>query len=424
MTHIFYQETQIPNGPLVLSHNMPASQSVALGIFVDVGSRDESAAQSGMTHALEHMLFKGTAQMDVHRLAEKLDELGGNANAYTSRERTCFHLHVLREHWREALEILTSMVREPALPEEEWQREREVIFSEMAMVEDTPEEWIMDQHVEALFPEHVLGRPILGNHEALNNFSAHSLKNYLHQHYSAGRLLIAAAGHINHADLVDAIATLNWQADSIDAMHRQPPAAFNHGIQALQRDSEQAQLVVSFDGISAASDDRPQAWLANQILGGGMSSRLFREVREKRGLAYSVGSHLSMLSDVGIWSINCGMEPARAVDCVTVVSDVLNHFATSIHSEELERAKRQLEVQFRMGLDSVEGQMLYLGNRQDEQTLLSPLDWLDRMIAVDVDMLRDWCGTRLAQAGLWSVAAPTCELDAVCDKIRNRIEVC
>jgi len=413
----FYQETQINNGPLVLSHAMPTAQSVALGVFVDVGSRDESDTQSGITHALEHMLFKGTAQMDVHRLAEKLDELGGNANAFTSRERTCFHLHVLSEHWREALGILTSMVREPALPEAEWQREREVIFSEMAMVEDTPEEWIMDQHVEALFPEHVLGKPVLGNHEALNNFSAHSLRNYLQRHYSAGRLLIAAAGHINHAELVDEIAALNWQADSSDSMQRQPPAAFNHGIQALQRDSEQAQLVVSFDGVTATSDDRPQAWLANQVLGGGMSSRLFREIREMRGLAYSVGSHLSMLSDTGIWSMSCGMEPARAADCVSVMRNVLEGFADSIHTEEVERAKRQLEVQFRMGLDSVEGQMLYLGGRQDETPLLSPLDWLDRIAAVDVPMLKVWCGTRLSKAGLWSIAAPEQELPGICDRI-------
>jgi len=180
-------------------------------------------------------------------------------------------------------------------------------------------------------------------------------------------------------------------------------------------------MVISFDGITVTSETRPQAWLANRLLGGGMSSRLFREVREKRGLAYSVGSHLSMLSDTGTWSISCGMEPARVTDCVEVISDVLENFASSIHAEEIERAKRQLEVQFRMGLDSVEGQMLYLGGRQDEQILLSPLDWLQRIEAVDVNMLRDWCETRLSQAGLWSIAAPACELDAVCDKIRDRI---
>ena len=421
MTHIFYNETQIPDGPLVVSHAMPSSQSVALGVFVDLGSRDEPEAQSGITHALEHMLFKGTSRMDVHRLAEKLDELGGNANAFTSRERTCFHLHVLHEHWQEALDVLTSMIREPTLPEDEWRREREVIYAEMAMIEDTPEEWIMDQHLAALFPHHELGRPVLGKHKSLNGLSADDLKTYLGTHYSAGRLLIAAAGHIDHAQLVNATAALTWQPDNPEIIHRQPPSALSNGIQSLQRDGEQAQMVISFDGITVTSETRPQAWLANQLLGGGMSSRLFREVREKRGLAYSVGSHLSMLSDTGTWSISCGMEPARVTDCVTVISDVLENFASSIHAEEIERAKRQLEVQFRMGLDSVEGQMLYLGGRQDEQILLSPLDWLQRIEAVDVHMLRDWCKARLSQTGLWSIAAPACELDAVCDRIRDRI---
>ncbi|MDQ6982246.1 MAG: pitrilysin family protein [Mariprofundus sp.] len=424
MTHAFYNETQIPDGPLVLSHAMLSSQSVALGIFVDVGSRDESVAQSGITHALEHMLFKGTKQMDVHRLAEKLDELGGNANAFTSRERTCFHLHVLHEHWREALDVLTAMVREPALPEDEWQREREVIFAEMAMVDDTPEEWIMDQHVEALFSEHALGRSVLGNHDALKALSSHDLKHYLQQHYSAGRLLIAAAGHIDHTQLSDAVASLNWRANSDHMPRRELPDRFTGGVQALQRDGEQAQMVLSFPGITVDSDERPQAWLANQILGGGMSSHLFREVREKRGLAYSIGSHLSMLSDAGIWSMTCGAEPARAADCATVILDVLQDFSANIQVEEIERAKRQLEVQFRMGLDSVEGQMLYLGGRQDEQKLQSPLAWLQRITAVDMDMLKDWCNTRLSQPGLWSIAAPTYELDAACDKIRDRIRTC
>ena len=414
----FYQETQIANGPLVITHAMPTAQSVALGIFVDVGSRDESDTQAGITHALEHMLFKGTKQMDVHRLAEKLDALGGNANAFTSRERTCFHLHVLHEHWREALSLLTSMVREPALPEEEWQRERGVIFSEMAMVEDTPEEWVMDQHVEALFPDHALGRPVLGRHDTLNRFSVHNLRTYLQQHYSAGRLLLSAAGHIDHNQLVEAVAALDWQPDSAYNTIRQPPTGFTNGIQALPRADEQAQMIVSFDGITANSDERPQAWLSNQILGGGMSSRLFREIREKRGLAYSVGSHLSMLSDAGIWSMNCGMDPERAADCVTVIRDVLEHFSESISVEEIERCKRQLEVQFRMGLDSVEGQMLYLGGRQDEAALLSPLQWLGRIAEVDVAMLKDWCEIRLSQPGLWSIAAPEQALDKISDRIR------
>lgn len=406
----------MPSGPLVVSHSMPAAQSVALGVFIDVGSRDEDASQAGMSHALEHMLFKGTKQMDVHALAEKLDELGGNANAFTSRERTCFHLHVLYEHWQEALALLTSMLLEPALPQEEWQREREVIYAEMAMVEDTPEEWVMDQHVEALFPGHALGRPVLGTHQALESMTVDMLRAYLQRHYSDARLLIAVAGRIDHTELVDALAALVWPS-TIEEQHRQPPAMLARGIQALERDGEQAQMVLSFPGITVASPERPVAWLANQMLGGGMSSRLFREVREKRGLAYSIGSHLSTLSDTGSWSMTCGSEPERAGDCISVLQDVLIGFAGSLAAKEVERAKRQMEVQFRMGLDSVEGQMLYLGSRQDETILLSPLQWVERIRDVDVETIRSWSAERLGPDGLWSIAAPACVLTQICDRI-------
>jgi len=416
MNHPFYHETQLNDAPLVLSHHMPHSQSVALGIFIDVGSRDEMAQLSGITHALEHMLFKGTAQLNVHQLAEKLDELGGNANAFTSRERTCFHLHVLHEHWREALHILMAMVREPALPQEEWLREREVIFAEMAMVEDTPEEWVMDQHLEALFADHALARPVLGTRATLDTFSATDLSDYLQHWYRSPRLLIVAAGHIEHDELVAAVNDVAWQP-ATHAEPRQSVTSLASGVQALPRAGEQAQIMVSFPGITSASEQRPQAWLANQVLGGGMSSCLFREIREKRGLAYSVGSHLNSLSDTGTWTITCGTEPSRAAECVGLLTELLHDFAARISVDEVERSKRQLQVQLRMGLDSVEGQMLYLGSRLDEKELLSPLQWLEDIQAIDVEQVRRWASEQLSSAVLWSVAAPEQELSQICDRI-------
>lgn len=421
MKHTFYKETQIAGGPLVLSHSMPRAQSVALGVFVDVGSRDETGRQAGITHALEHMLFKGTGKLDVHGLAEKLDELGGNANAFTSRERTCFHLHVLHEYWQESMAILASMMLEPTLPDAEWQREREVIYAEMAMIEDMPEEWVMDQHIAALFPGHALGRPVLGTHEALAAISVADMRDYLEQWYRPPGMLIVAAGRIEHEALVAEVSGLDWgetRSAGVLARSVHPPAALKTGVQALERSGEQAQLVISMPGVAVDSDERPVAWLANQILGGGMSSFLFREIREKRGLAYSVGSHLSMLSDLGVWSVSCGMEPSRGAECVDILDDVLQGFTGMADEAELERAKRQLEVQFRMGLDSVEGQMLYLGSRLDEQVLNSPLQWLELMREVTVEDIRRWSEERLSQGMLWSIAAPGEALARICDRIR------
>ncbi len=416
MSGCFYQETEIAEGLRVLSHHMPQAQSVALGLFVDVGARDEAEHEAGITHALEHMVFKGAGALDVHQLAEKLDELGGNANAFTSRERTCFHLHVLYEQWQEALPLLMDMVQKPAIPEAEWKREREVIYSEMAMVDDMPEEWLADRHIEALFPKHLLGRPVLGTHESLAAIDRRQLMAYLEHWYRPPRLLITAAGRIDHDALVELIASRTW-GKALPHVKRSAPEKLMHGLQALPRDMEQAQMMLSFPGIHVASDERPVAWLANQLLGGGMSSCLFREVREKRGLAYSVGSHLNALSDTGTWSISCSADTGHAVDCVEVLAAALSDFAEQVTEAELLRAQRQMEVQFRMGLDSVEGQMLYLGGRQDEARLLSPLQWVERIRAVTLAEVKQWSSARLLQPALWSIAAPEQQLAKICDKV-------
>ena len=416
MSLSFFEETQLPNGPLVISHAMPEAQSVAIGIFVDVGSRDETPGQAGITHALEHMLFKGTKALDVHALAARLDELGGNANAFTSRERTCFHLHVLHEHWREALSLLSSMLLEPALPEDEWLREREVIYSEMAMVEDIPEEWVMDQHVAALFPDQQIGGSVLGTHEALARFGRDDLQAYMQRWYRSPRLLITAAGRIDHQELAQESSKYPWLCGQ--HVHDRQQAIFQGGVQPLVRDAEQVQLVVSMPGIHAASAERPVAWMANQVLGGGMSSRLFSEIREKRGLAYGIGSHLSTLTDIGTWTVTCGTNVEHASDCVDVLGRVLDEFISSINLDEVERGKRQMEVHFRMAMDSVEAQMLGLGARLDEKELMTPLQWIEQLNQVTLASVKDWTADKLARPRLWSIGAPEQALSGICDRIR------
>ena len=411
MSSSFVDETQISNGPLVVSHTMPDAQSVAIGFFVDVGSRDEDEGQAGIAHALEHMLFKGTESLDVHALSERLDQLGGHANAFTSRERTCFHIHVLHEDWQEALSLLTEMILKPRIPEEEWLREREVIFSEMAMVEDTPDEWVYDQHMQALFPGQSLGRPTLGTKDALNAMSHHDLKDYLAGNYRPPRLLIAASGQLHHQALVVSLSEVRWpQAGD----RRAREAAVMQGeVQLLERSFEQAQIVATYPGISAGSEERPVAWLANQMLGGSMSSHLFREVREKRGLAYSIGSHLSTLSDTGVWSISGGTDPSLLSECMHVIFDTVDGFASNIDEKSLLRAKRQMEVQFRMGMESVEGHMLYLGARLDEELLLSHAQWVERIGAVQIDEIRRWVRQRFSEKPMWSICAPEPALQSI-----------
>jgi len=400
MTALPVRETQIQDGPLLITHAMPDTQTVSIGIFLNVGSRDENNAQAGIAHALEHMLFKGTREHDVHELSELLDELGGTANAFTARERTCFHLRVLREDWQKAVSVLCSMVLTPALPEDEWQREREVIFSEMAMAEDVPEDWVFDRHVEALFPGHAMGRPILGTRGTLSNLGRDELGAFLESRYRPPRMLIAAAGCVEHAALLEHLNAYNWPRAS-QAVERETPR-MNTGVQKLERSDEQAHIVCSFPGIESASDERPIAWLANQMLGGGMSSQLFREVRERRGLAYGIGSHLSSLSDTGTWTISASTDPGRLGECTRVIRDVLGSFCEELNLSGLRRAKRQLEVSMRMGMDSTDANMLHLGARFDEEQVWPQNEWVERVQQVDLKVLVAWVNTHLCVPALWS----------------------
>jgi len=318
-------------------------------------------------------------------------------------------MHVLHEDWPKALDILGEMLLDAAIPDEEWQREREVIFAEMAMVEDTPEEWVMDQHVQALFPGHGLGRPTLGTQRSLLTLTRQNLADYLAGFYRPPRLLICAAGRLEHGALLERVSAMHWPQGLPKAERR--PAKMADGMQLLPRRVEQAQMVFSYPGIAAASDERPAAWLANQILGGSMSSRLFCEVREKRGLAYHIGSHLSSLSDTGIWTVMAGADPQRLPECADVIQatvhDVADH---GVASGELALAQNLLAVQLRMGMDSVEGNMLRLGARLDETEIRPQTYWLERIRQIGQAAVQGWLAERLSVPPLLTLCGPELQL--------------
>ena len=402
----FMEQTTLKNGVQIATRELPKAQSVAIGIFIDVGSRDEAAKHAGIAHALEHMVFKGTDKLDVHQLAESLDDLGGNANAFTSRERTCFHIHVLYEDWQKALALLSDMLLHPALPEDEWLREREVIFSEMSMVDDNPDEWVYDQHISQVFAGHTMAEPVLGSRETLSSFSVQDLRDYLNANYRGGNVLIAAAGRIQHQDLMTEIEQSEWG----NTANKQPK---NHvtpevrcGKHEMPRQMEQAQVVASWQSINITSPDKPIAWIANQLLGGSMSSILFREIREKRGLAYSIGSHLSTYTDTGLLSISCSTMPEQLEPCLDVLQQTIADVCQNVPADMVQRAQRQLTVQFRMGMDSVEGAMLQLGALLDERKLYSPLEWVDKVNVVQPEQVQRWLKRQLETDALWTIATP------------------
>ncbi|MDQ6980124.1 MAG: pitrilysin family protein [Ghiorsea sp.] len=402
----FMEQTTLPNGVQIATRELPKAQSVAIGIFIDVGSRDEAAHHAGIAHALEHMVFKGTDKLDVHQLAESLDDLGGNANAFTSRERTCFHIHVLYEDWQKALALLSDMLLNPALPEDEWLREREVIFSEMSMVDDNPDEWVYEQHTSQVFAGHTMGEPVLGSRETLSSFSVQDLRDYLNANYRGGNVLIAAAGRIQHQVLMAEIEQSEWGNTANKQSKNRVSPKVRRGKHEMPRPMEQAQVVASWQSINITSPDKPIAWIANQLLGGSMSSILFREIREKRGLAYSIGSHLSTYTDTGLLSISCSTMPEQLEPCLDVLQQTIADICQNVPKDMVQRAQRQLTVQFRMGMDSVEGAMLQLGGLLDERTLYSPLEWVDKVNTVQPEQVQRWLKQQLETDALWTIATP------------------
>ncbi len=402
----FIEHSTLDNGVQIATRELPNAQSVAIGIFMDVGSRDEAPHHAGIAHALEHMVFKGTDKLDVHELAESLDTLGGNANAFTSRERTCFHLHVLHEDWQKAVELLSDMLLHPALPEDEWQREREVIYAEMSMVDDNPDEWVYDQHISQVFAGHSMGKPVLGTKDTLASFSVQDLRDYLNAHYRGGNVLIAAAGRIKHQDLLAQIKQSEWVATSDAIKTQRSKPSIQSGSHHMNKPMEQAQVVMSWESVHITSPDKPVAWLANQLLGGSMSSILFREIREKRGLAYSIGSHLSTYTDAGLLSISCSTMPEQLERCLDVLNHTIEDACKGVPLAMIERAQRQLTVQFRMGMDAVEGSMLQLGALLDDSVIYSPLAWVDKVNAVSPEQVQDLLSTQLTADVLQTVVLP------------------
>ncbi|HID35901.1 MAG TPA: insulinase family protein [Ghiorsea sp.] len=403
----FYDKSTLDNGVQIASRELPKAQTVAIGIFMDVGNRDEAPHQAGIAHALEHMVFKGTDKLDVHELAESLDALGGNANAFTSRERTCFHIHVLFEDWKKAIRLISDMLLHPALPNDEWQREREVIFSEMSMVDDNPDEWVYDQHMAQVFAGNPMGTPVLGSRETLGAFSVQDLRDYLNQHYRGGNVLIAAAGRISHQALLAEVGQSDWAQAKAGEREARVAPVMHTGKHALSRQMEQAQVVASWASIHVTSAEKPVAWVVNQLLGGSMSSVLFREIREKRGLAYSIGSHLSTYTDSGLFGISASTMPEQLEPCLEVLNQVMADVCQGVSGDKITRAKRQLIVQFRMGMDAVEGSMMQLGGLLDDEIIYSPLVWVDKVQAVTPSQVHEFLQQYLATDAAWTIATPS-----------------
>jgi predicted Zn-dependent peptidase len=378
-----HQITELSTGERVISERVPAVRSVALGLWIGAGSRDEPYARGGVSHFIEHLLFKGSSRYSAQDIAETFDELGGELNAATSRETTVVYARIPDDRLERALDVMADMAFRPAFVDVD--SEREVVLEEIAMVEDTPNDLVHDIAAEAVFGAHPLGRPVIGRAEVISSVSRRALASYHRRAYQGQNIVLAAAGSVRHEELV---SMLSERVDGPSAGPglgaRKPVPNGRPGVRFQRKDTEQYHVCLSAPGISRTDDRRFAASLMDAIVGGSASSRLFQEIREKRGLAYSVYSYSSQYHDIGQVGVYVGTREDNVAECIEIAVAELSDIARgNVRTDELARAKENLKGRILLSLESTSARMTRLGKSTITDTpLLTPEQIVKRLEAV------------------------------------------
>jgi predicted Zn-dependent peptidase len=384
------RRTVLPSGLRVLTDTQPASASAAISVWVGVGSRDEPDATAGTSHFLEHLLFKGTAERDARSIARQIDSVGGEMNAFTASEHTAFYAHVPADALAMATEVLLDVVERPALAAAEVDAEREVILEELAAADDDPDDVVAVRLFESLFPDHPLGRETLGTPVSIAGLGREDISEFFHRWYQPANLVVAAAGDLEHDQLVDLVASRFGGRPPGVAPRRAAPAAAVVDRIELRRPVEQAHLALGWRSPSIADDDRFPLALLNHVFGGGPSSRLFQEIRESRGLTYAVGSEVSHYTDSGALSVHCTTTPQKVSQMMELLDAIVEELAgEGVAAEDVERAKGALRGGLVMTYESAVARMSRLGAAETLRGEVTPIaEHLDRLDAVGVEDIR------------------------------------
>jgi predicted Zn-dependent peptidase len=389
--------TRLANGLRVVSHDMPHLGTVSLGVWVACGARHEGDREQGISHLLEHMAFKGTSRRTAKQIAEEIEHVGGDLNAATSLDTTCYYSRVLKDDVAVALDVLADIVQNPLYSAEELEREREVILQEIAATRDSPDDMVYDLFQDAAFPDQPLGRPILGTPESVSAFKPDDLRGFLASRYRAGSMVISAAGNIRHETLVRLAEDMFGGLPAGET----PPAvgaSYVGGPRVSTRSFEQAHVVLGYRGLSYRDPDFYTAQVFSGLFGGGMSSRLFQEVREARGLCYSIYSSAWGLGDTGLFSIHASTGPGDVRKLVDVLRvEMARAEAEAPDEREIQRAKAQLKAGLLMSLESAASRAEQMGRQLLAfDRLLTPDELIERVDAVTAEGIRETASRLLA----------------------------
>jgi len=396
--------SKLSNGLTVASDPMPGLESAAVGIWVNTGSRNETPSQMGVSHMLEHMAFKGTATRSARAIAEEIEAVGGILNAYTGREQTAFHARILKDDVPLALDIIGDILTNPSFEQAELERERQVVLQELGQARDTPDDIVFDHLQSAIFKDQPLGWPILGEEKTVNGFSRPMLMDYMASGYRLEGMTLVASGAVEHGAILK-LAEEKCAGLNRGAVPSTVPAHYVGGDFRSVEDLEQAHVAYAFPGLSNADADYFVAQIYATALGGGTSSRLFQEVREKRGLCYSVYAFSNGFQDCGFLGIYAGTGESEAAELSAVIAGEMEAMTGNLSESEVARARAQLKVSLLMGMErpgtraeQIAGQLFALGKVQSAAEIVAQLD------AIDAEAVKAYAA-RVVAAGRPTIAA-------------------
>lgn len=383
-------KTVLSNGVRVLSRHIPHARSVSLGIWVNVGARDESVHENGLSHFIEHMLFKGTQSRSAYQIAKEFDVIGGHSNAFTSTEYTCYHARVIDTHLTTLTDIFTDIFLNSEFSDREIENERPVVLSEVGMLEDSPEEYVHTLLEENFWEGHPLGRSILGSPENIKAFTSDSVSAYFNGKYQPDRVIISAAGNVTHQQILDLMgSSFEAMRPNGDFPERIQPGIRSH-TRLLRRKLEQVHLCLGIHAPTLTSPERFACSLLNTILGGNMSSRLFQEIREKRGLAYSVYSFNSLNTDAGLFGIYTGVSSKNVLRSLSLILDEMDKISREpVSDAELQNAKDYTKGNILLSSESTESHMVRMAQNELYFGRFIPIqETIDNIQNVTVDEIR------------------------------------
>jgi len=391
----------LDNGIPVVMESIKNVRSVAVGIWVKVGSRYETPGKNGISHFLEHMFFKGTKKRSPKDIAVEIDTMGGDLNAFTSRENTAFYIKVLDEYLEKGVDLLSDIFVHSTFPEDELEKEKKIIKEEVKMVEDTPDDYIHDLFNQTIWGHEGLGQPILGRRETIAAFTREDLIHHISKYYGTKDIIISCAGKFQPAKLMELLRERFGGLRRGSEPEKGPTPEFKSDIKVYTKDISEAHICIGVPSVSQTSDDRYSLFVLNTLLGGGVSSRLFQEIRENRGLAYSVYSYTSMYIDTGLWGVYAGVSKKRIREVAELIIHEMLSLRDTLTEDELDKAKRHLKGNMILGLESTNSRMNNIARQEIYfNRYISPDEISKAVEAVSMKQIRELSERLLAKRSL------------------------